>query len=189
MNILSSLRSIATPVAGAFLLWASVAAGAGRCAAADAPDDPVVQAAFERGTLTEGQQALEAALAGHADQDATATRRRYALGIVQFLHAAETLGQTWRHYGLQTDASRVGIPFLRLPVGQANPATVAPISYQNFRGVFVRFLADVKVAEATLAALPADPGSVGVRPGWCALTTWATVGPTARKPSGAPTRG
>ncbi len=132
--------------------------------AADA--DPVIREAFEKGTLSEGQKSLEAALAGRpATGDADANRRRYALGIVQFLRAGEKLGQTWRHHGLLGSRLASSLPFLRLPVGQADPEFVAPVSYDDIRAAFITFLADIGTAEATFAALPDDPGKVALRPG------------------------
>ncbi len=138
----------------------------GMLRAAPSNEDPLIQAAFEKGTLTEGQKSLEAAVAGRpATGDAQADRRRYALGIVQFLRAAEKLGQSWRHYGLYADRLTSEMPFLRLPVGEADPATVAPVSYEEFRAVLVAFLADLKTADDAFAALPDDPGKVALRPG------------------------
>ncbi len=137
----------------------------GKLSAADAPDDPIIQAAFENGTLTEGQQSLEEAMAGHADpNDPAAVRERYALAMVQFVRSAEKMGQAWRHYGLNVNAAAADLPFLRLPVGSADPASIAPISYENFRAVFVNFLADVQTAERAFANLPDDPGKVSMRP-------------------------
>ena len=129
-------------------------------------DDPLVRAALEDGTLTEAQKKLAQAVEGKpATGDAEANHRRYALGIVQFLRAGEKLGQSWHHYGLVGSRLTASLPFFRLPVDPANPATVAPISYEDFRAVFVTFLADIQAAEATLAALPDDPGKVAFRPG------------------------
>ncbi len=151
-------------------------------------DDPTIQAAFEKGTLTVGQKSLETAVAGHpVTGDAEADRRRYALGIVQFLRAGEKLGQSWHYYGLAASRLSAALPFLRLPVDPADPEFVAPISYEEFRAVFVTFLADVQAAEATFAALPDDPGKVAFRPGHVKIdyagagkpadadTVWATL--------------
>lgn len=145
-----------TAAAAAALL---LVAGSARAAAGPDDDAAAIQAAFENGTLAQGQQALEAAPA------ADGPSRRYALGIVQFLRAGEKLGQSWRHFGLAATRLTASIPFLRLPVGPVDPATVAPISYEEFRAVFATFVADVQVAEATFASLPDDPGKVRLRPG------------------------
>lgn len=148
-------------------LWLLLLAFAGPLPATEPiADDALIQAAFEKGTLAEGQKILEHSLLGDPiASEAVLTRHRYALGIIQFLRAGEKLGQSWRHYGLY--ASRLGseMPFLRLPVGEADPAFVAPVSYEEFRAVFVTFLADLKTADDTFATLPADPGKVTLRPG------------------------
>ena len=134
--------------------------------AAEIPGDALVKSAFEKGTLSQGNDALEKAIAAQADPNApAAVRARYALAIVQFLRSAERLGQSWRHYGLNVNAAAGGLPFLRLPVGQADPATAAPLAYEDFRTVLATFLADVQTAEKTFAALPDDPGTVSLRPG------------------------
>ncbi len=134
-------------------------------AAADGTDT-VIQAAFEKGTLTEGQKSLETAAAGHpAAGDADANRRRYALGIVQFLRAGERLGQSWYRDGLFANRLTASLPFFRLPVSAANPEAAAPVAYEDVRAAFVTFLADLKTADDTFAALPDDPGKVTFRPG------------------------
>ena len=134
--------------------------------AADAADDSIIQSAFEKGTLAEGQQSLETTLAAQTDPDApAAVHERYALAVTQFLRSAETMGQAWHRYGLKADGPAAALPFLRLPTGTADPATAAPISYEDFRAVFVKFLADMQAAERTFAALPDDPGKITFRPG------------------------
>ncbi len=128
--------------------------------------DALIQAAFEKGTLTEGQKSLEAAVSAHpAAGDPETDRRRYALGIVRFLRAGENLGQAWRRYGLYANRLAAELPLLRLPVGQPDPATIAPVSYEDTRAVLIAFLADLKAADDILAALPDDPGKVSLRPG------------------------
>ena len=54
---------------------------------------------------------------------------------------------------------------MRLPVGRTDPAAAAPVSYEEIRTAFVTFLADLKTADDTFAALPDDPGKVAFRPG------------------------
>ena len=153
-------------LAGACLLGAFSTIATGGLHAADTPDDPVIQAAFEKGTLALGQQSLEAALTSPSDPNAPeAIRERYALAITQFLRSAEAMGQAWHRYGLKTDGPAAALPFLRLPTGTVDPATVTPISYEDFRSVFVQFLANIQAAERTFAALPDEPGTVSLRPG------------------------
>ena len=141
-------------------------ATAGRLRAADAPDDALIRSVFEQGTLSEGEKSLEKSLAVLPTPiDPATVRARYALAVVQLLRAAEKMGQSWHHYGLNANAASAGLPFLRLPVGAAAPASIAPVSYEDFRAVFVTFLADVQVSERTFAALPDNPGELPVRPG------------------------
>ena len=122
-------------------------------------DDATIRAAFEKGTLAQGQRALELSLCANPD------RVRYALGIVRFLRAGETLGQAWHHDGLFANRLTRSLPFFRLPVGPASEAAAAPVAYDDVRGAFVRFLADLKDADDTFATLPDDPGKVALRPG------------------------
>ena len=124
--------------------------------------DATIRAAFEKGTLSEGQHVLETSLAaGPAD----ANRLRYALGIVRFLRAGERLGQAWHHDGLFANRLTRSLPFFRLPVEPANEAAATPVAYEDVRAAFVGFLADLKAADDTFAALPDDPGKVALRPG------------------------
>jgi hypothetical protein len=79
---------------------------------------------------------------------------RFALGIAQFLRAAEGLGQALHRYGLQSryenDALRLaGLPFLRLPVPPN--ATPEPVTYEALRTALGDFVEGLARAEATLA--------------------------------------
>ena len=124
--------------------------------------DATVRTAFEKGTLAEGQRVLETSLAAHP---AEAARLNYALGVVRFLRAGEKLGQAWHHDGLFANRLTNSLPFFRLPVGPADEAAASPVAYEDVRAAFIQFLADLKTADDTFAALPDDPGKVALRPG------------------------
>ena len=124
--------------------------------------DSNIRAAFEKGTLAEGQRALETSLAAHP---AEAARLNYALGVVRFLRAGEKLGQAWHHDGLFANRLTNSLPFFRLPVGPAAAAAASPGADGAIRPAFVQILAALQVAADTFAALPDDPGKVALRPG------------------------
>ena len=92
-------------------------------------------------TLAEGAKALAAA--DTADADA-----RFGLGIVQFTHAVEHLGQNLHRYGLRPP-KMISVPLLRLPV-PPNPSP-EELTYDGFRAVLQDFADDLAVAEAALA--------------------------------------
>lgn len=98
--------------------------------------------------------------AGMLDSPGIEQQARFALGTAQFLLAIEHLGQGLFRYGLKSgyDTSFTGglidLPFLRLPVPQnPNPEQV---SYLALREVLERFVADLAVAEETLAGVTGD---------------------------------
>lgn len=75
---------------------------------------------------------------------------RLSLGTLQFIQAVESLVQDMHRYGMRPDfATRLNIPFLRLPV-PANPNPVE-IDYKQFRGIFTHFMEGLTKAEKTLA--------------------------------------
>lgn len=107
------------------------------------------------GTLAAGDEALEARLAADPnDRDA-----HLGLGLIRFARAVETLGQGLYRHGLRTPRN-LPIPLLRMPV-PLNPDP-QPISYEQARGIYSRFLADLAAVEAHLARQPAGEAKVRV---------------------------
>jgi hypothetical protein len=102
---------------------------------------------MEAGTVTAGAQNLQRVAAANP-ADATAVQ---ALGFMQMAQAIETLGQGLYRYGLAAPRGSL-IPILRLPVPE-NP-NPEKLDYAKLRAVYVRFLADLAKAEATLARVP-----------------------------------
>jgi len=111
--------------------------------------------------LGKGQTEAAAAHAGARLSEMPGdAQAQFALGTAQFLLAVEHLGQGLHRYGLRSeyDASLgglSGLPFLRLPV-PANPEP-QQVTYEGLRAVLSRFVEDLSVAEATLAAIPDAP--------------------------------
>lgn len=107
------------------------------------------------GTLAAGDEALEARLAADpSDRDA-----HLGLGLIRFARAVETLGQSFYRHGLRTPRN-LPIPFLRMPL-PVNPDP-QPISYEQARAIYVRFLADLAAVETHLARQPAGDAKVRV---------------------------
>ncbi len=107
------------------------------------------------GTLAAGDAALAARLAANPnDRDA-----HLGLGLIRFARAVETLGQGLYRHGLRTPRN-LPIPFLRMPVPE-NP-NPQPMSYDQARGIYIRFLSDLAGVEAHLARQPAGDAKVRV---------------------------
>jgi hypothetical protein len=117
-------------------------------------------ASFEA-LLTDGRLAAAEELAqarvARAPEDAQAG---FALGLAQFLGAVDGLGRDLYRYGLASSygnpavmAFGDGVPFLRVPVPE-NPAP-EPVTYEGLRAMLGTFVAELAVAEATLAGVPA----------------------------------
>ena len=117
--------------------------------AADGP--PLAEQYLVQGRLAAGEEALVAALKAYP-KDAQA---RFGLGTIQFLRAVERMVQSFHRFGLRPDPSGGNIPFVRLPVPQNKDPK--PIRYADLRIIFQEWNADLRKAEATLAAVD-DPG-------------------------------
>jgi hypothetical protein len=113
------------------------------------PASEVIARHMEAGTINAGAETLQRMVAANPS-DANAVQ---ALGFMQMAQAVETLGQGLYRYGLVTPRGML-IPILRLPVPN-NPAP-EKLDYAKLRAVYVRFLADLAKAEATLARVPAS---------------------------------
>ncbi len=85
-------------------------------------------------------------------EDRRNDRMRFALGLLQFAHAVERLGQSWYRYGLRTEAEYMeNIPVLRIPIPQnPDPETV---DYPKARAVLEEFLANLSECQATLSQI------------------------------------
>jgi hypothetical protein len=134
----------------AALLAAALIAAPAR---ADQPTLAAVQAGFSAADIGAAIASAEARLA-LAPDDAQA---RFGLGVGQFLHAVEGLGQALHRHGLQgaSGASFGGLldlPFLRLPVPPN--AAPQPLTYEGFRAILAQFVDDLAIAEVTLAQMP-----------------------------------
>jgi hypothetical protein len=137
------------------VLIAVMAVGVPAIARAQDSSAEIASRHLTSGTLAAGDAALAARLAANpADRDA-----HLGLGLIRFARAVETLGQGFYRHGLRTPRN-LPIPFLRMPVPE-NP-NPQPISYDQARGLYTRFLADLAGVEAHLARQPAGDAKVRV---------------------------
>jgi hypothetical protein len=118
-----------------------------------AAEQPIIEAA--KADLAAGRLAHAAATLEEHLRDASADdTARFMLGAVQFLQAAERLGQSLYRHGLNPAPEVFSVPFFRLPVPyNANPE---PLAYDQARAMIRQFADDLAVAEATLAQVD-DP--------------------------------
>ena len=109
-------------------------------------------AAFElllqQGKLAEAEQLLGRTLTEKPGDD----NARFALGIVQFLHAVETRMQVFHRYGFKSEGNGM-IPITNLPI-PPNPKP-DPLDYQTARGALQGWVDDLAKVEATLAQVKA----------------------------------
>jgi hypothetical protein len=103
---------------------------------------------LESGTLADGEAALAAMVAANA----TNADAQLGLGVIRFMQAIEHLSQGLYRYGLKSPESFM-VPVLRLPVPE-NP-NPQPITYADFRRLIGTYVADLALAEATLAEVEA----------------------------------
>jgi hypothetical protein len=115
-------------------------------AGADAAAQALAVSHLEAGTLAEGEAALAAIVA----EDATNDDARLGLAVIRFLQAVEQLSQGLYKYGLKSPESFMA-PVVRLPV-PANP-NPEPITYDDFRELLATYVADLALAEETLAGV------------------------------------
>lgn len=121
--------------------------------AQDSP--PSAQKIIETGEYSQGETALLLVL----DQNPRDDETRFGLGVVQFLHAVERLGQALYEYGAVSENTRE--MFLRLPVPKnEHPAT---ISYREIGRVLDEFATGLRRAEATLADVTDDDVKLKLR--------------------------
>ena len=135
----------------AALLLALVPAFAGGFAtAAESPGIEAAKADLAAGRLADAAASLE----GHLRDAPADDTGRFMLGAVQFMQAAERLGQSLYRHGLNPAPEVFSVPFFRLPVPyNANPE---PLTYDQARAMIRQFTDDLAVAEATLAQVD-DP--------------------------------
>lgn len=134
----------------ALLLVLVQAVAGGVPAAAESPDIESAKADLAAGRLADAAATLEGYL-----QDAPADdTARFALGAVQFMQAAERLGQSLYRHGLNPEPKVFSVPFFRLPVPyNPNPEK---LTYDQARDMIRQFTVDLAIAEATLAQVD-DP--------------------------------
>lgn len=119
-----------------------------------------MNAYLEQAGISEGVAAFSAELEGSPDNE----ELRFATGVMQFMEAVQTLGQSWYRYGLRTDSTFAqGLPFLRLLV-PANPRP-EPVSHAQAREVLDRFVRDLMAAENTLAVIDGESVALGLHIG------------------------
>ena len=109
----------------------------------DAP--PTAEAYLHSGRFSKGESDLLAQLADRPRDD----ELRFGLGVIQFMKAVETLGQSLYKYGAVSESA--SSPLLRLPVPR-NPDPAA-VSYDEIGQMFDRFYDDLERAEATLSMI------------------------------------
>jgi hypothetical protein len=107
-------------------------------------------------TLTAGAEDLGRRIAA----DPTDAEARFGLGMIQFLHAVERLGQSQYRYGVQQPGQHIALPLLRLPI-PANPSPEA-IDYEAFRALLQGFVDDLAASDATLAKIGDSPATIVV---------------------------
>ncbi len=114
---------------------------------AEPPVSPAarVEEFLHQGEFARGEHALSMALRNTPEDD----HLRFGLGVLQFVHGVERLGQALHEYGCRSENSNM--PFVRLPVPD-NPDPT-PITYAAFRRVLDGFYTDLATAEATLAGI------------------------------------
>ncbi len=114
-----------------------------------------LQADLYAGRTQAAAEAAQARLAAAPGDD----QARFALGVAQFLGAVEHLGQALHRYGLRASyGGTTGLsqlPLLRVPV-PFNPHP-EPATYEALRATLAGFVADLKTADDTLAAIGAGP--------------------------------
>jgi hypothetical protein len=112
--------------------------------AAEDNDTKLLQRYLSQGKIEQGIKEFEKlSQAGDRDDAILAS-----LGILQFVHAMEGLGQAYYRYGINPTRN-IPIGIFQLPV-EPNPHPV-PLSYQASRAVLVELLARLSKAEESLA--------------------------------------
>lgn len=109
---------------------------------------PDVDQLLQAGDLAGGEKAL----ADHLELTPADNQARFGLGIIQFLQGVEGLGQFLHEHGVSERISQ--IPFFRLPV-PSNPSPEVT-SYEDYRAMLERLLADLAEADATLSKIDGD---------------------------------
>jgi hypothetical protein len=118
-------------------------------AGADTAAQALTVSHLEAGTLAEGEVALATMVA----EDPTNDDARLGLAVIRFLQAIEQLSQGLYEFGLRPPESFMA-PVVRLPVS-ANP-NPTPITYEDFRQLLEAYVADLALAEETLAGFTAS---------------------------------
>jgi hypothetical protein len=123
-------------------------------------DWPLADQYLVEGRLAEGIAALQARLEEAPADD----QARFGLGVMQFLHGVERLGNSLHRYGSGggTLAREMQmLPILRMPV-PLNPEPET-IDVEAFRAIFQQFHDDLAAAEATLAGIESDDVQLPLR--------------------------
>jgi hypothetical protein len=129
-----------------WLIWISMAVilmPLNSVAAFDSP--PAAEAYLHAGRFSRGESELLAQLTDRPRDD----ELRFGLGVIQFMKAIETLGQSLYKHGAVSDSA--GSPLFRLPVPR-NPDPAA-VSLEEIGQMLDRFYDDLERAEATLSMI------------------------------------
>ncbi len=119
-------------------------------ATAEQPAIDAAKANLSAGRLADAAATLEEHLRDAAADDTA----RFLLGAVQFMQAAEGLGQSLYRYGLKQSPHGFEVPLFRLPVPyNPNPET---LTYDRARAMIRQFTEELAIAESTLAQVD-DP--------------------------------
>jgi hypothetical protein len=110
----------------------------------------IVEEHLYAGTLDAGENALRALLASEPGN----AEARFALGGVLMARAVERFGQSMYRHGLQTPRNAF-LPFFSLPLAY-NPRP-EPLTYEGFRAILARLVADLDAAERELARVGDAP--------------------------------
>jgi len=109
---------------------------------------PLVEGYLIRGELDEGSAAMQQRIEEMPGDD----EARFGLGVVEFFHAFEHLGQGLYKHGLRTEDSLRGMSREFKGVLPQNRSP-EKISYHDFRQLIMTFVSEIREAELTLSAI------------------------------------
>lgn len=100
------------------------------------------------GNMASALESTGARLQANPDDD----EARFRLGILQFLHAVEVMGQSFSRYGPLAPRGLL-LPFVRVAGSSNRGVAPEPITQEDFRAILLKFGEDLEVAESTLKAI------------------------------------
>lgn len=117
-------------------------------AIAQFPPPPLAEQYLHQGHHAQGILALEK----HLRQQPGDDQARFGLGILRLTRGVERLCQSFYTYGLRNKGT--GMLFIRIPI--PNNPDPQPVSYLQFRNIFVELQRDLMDCEHTLAEIKDD---------------------------------